>query len=131
MKKILLLLCFQLLAGCSPQEQYVFFADFHNACNSTIRVVARHYTNTLQPLETSLLDQQLEADKTLLVLDTWGFSNTPEYGVPPNYKLEIYVDNKKRDFNKNSFLEILKKSKFEFNSGVYTWTISDPTLCPK
>ena len=128
MKKILLI---PLLAGCSPQSEYVFFADFHNVCGYSVQVVVRHYSNTDKPLETTVLNQQLDVDATLTVLKTWGFSNSPEYGVPSTYKLEVYVNDKKREFDKNSFLEILKKSKLKSSSGVYTWTINDPSLCPK
>jgi hypothetical protein len=133
MKKILLLLCFQsLLVGCTSQIEYTFFVDFHNVCNTPVHVVAHHYTNFDEVSEATVLTQQLDVNKTLTVLKTWGFSNSG-YAVSPLYELVIYAGDRKRDFDKNTFIEILKESKLESNSGVYiyTWTISDSSLCPK
>jgi hypothetical protein len=119
-----------LLAGCTPQREYLFIAHFHNICNSPVQVIAQHYTNIYEPLETAILNVKAEIDETVLVLDTWSFNYNPEYGVAPIYKLELGSNGKQQSFDRDSFMAILKRSKYEFDGRHHLWTINDPLLCP-
>jgi hypothetical protein len=119
-----------LLLGCTSQEEYLFIAHFHNVCSSPVQITAHHYTNVHEPLETAVLNAEAKVDERVLVLNTWGFSKSSEYGIPPTYKLELSINKKQQNFDRNSFLAILKKSKHKFDGRHHLWTINDPSLCP-
>ncbi|MDR2464912.1 MAG: hypothetical protein LBD38_01360 [Streptococcaceae bacterium] len=129
MKKILLLLCFQLLAGCSPQKKFNFSLSLHNPCDIPIQIVSYHHTNNTNKPSETVITQQLDVDKSLPVFEVCGFSNS-KYSVPSLYKLEVYAGGKKTEFDRNYFLEELENSMIGHSSGVCL-TISNSSLCPE
>jgi hypothetical protein len=119
-----------LLTACSPQLEYGFSAGFHNACDTPLRVIARSYSNTLDPLD---LDVQVNPDERVIILDRVGYSDDPEdpdNGIPSNYGLELSANGKQRSFDRGAFLDLLNKSKYKFSWRIHAWTINDPSLCP-
>jgi hypothetical protein len=119
-----------LLMSCASQPEYFFIASFRNACDSTVKVTARHYTNTIEPFD---LDVQVNPGALVVILNRVSYDNNPEAPdnwVSLNYKPEFSANGNQRSFDRELFLGILKKSKHEFDGRHHLWTINDPSLCP-
>jgi hypothetical protein len=119
-----------LLMGCSPQPEYGFTASFRNVCNVPVRVTALNYNNKREPLD---LDVQVNPGDVVIILNIVGFRNDPEdpdNGISSDYELELSVNGRLRNFDRETFLDMLNKSSHKSDAGGHAWFIRDPSLCP-
>ena len=135
MKKSCLLLCLFSLSGCVlPKVGYI--VNLKNVCGYPVEVVVPDYIYP-PPLE-----KKLEAGETSRIFQIIGTFCTDDRGFfsssaedlgkcLTDYSMTISANGKQIVLNNEDFLNMLEKAEKTKTGDIYTWTIKDPSLCPK
>ena len=136
MKKIFAILCSFSLLGCTSPPKVGYIANLKNVCDYPVEVVVPEY------IVSPPLERKLEAGETSRIFQIIGTFCTDKRGFfsssvedlgkcLTDYTMTISADDKQIVLNNEDFLNVLEKAEKIKTGDIYTWTIKDPSLCPK